>query len=76
MLAHACVFRLVDKRRVVTIVFVHVDDIFAVELKSRWTRSTIGGGRECNKFVPVLGENGTKIFPTGDIFDQFPGQMR
>ena len=44
------------------------------------TRSTIGGGGggggECNKFVPVLGGNGTNIAPTGDIFDQAPGQMR
>ena len=28
------------------------------------------GGRGCNKFVPVLGGDGTKIAPTGDIFDQ------
>ena len=35
------------------------------------------GGRGCNIFVPVLGGgNGTKIAPTGDIFDQPPGQMR
>ena len=27
-------------------------------------------------FVPVLGGNNTKIAPTGDIFDQPPGQMR
>ena len=41
------------------------------------TRSTIGGGgRGCNKFIPVLGGNGTKIAPTGDIFDQPPDQMR
>ena len=39
------------------------------------TRSTIEGGRGCNDFVPVLGGNGTKIAPTGDIFDQTPGQM-
>ena len=38
--------------------------------------STIEGGRGCNIFVPVLGGNGTKIAPTGDIFDQPPGQMR
>ena len=42
----------------------------------RVTRSTIGGGGGCNKFVPVLGGNGTKIIPTGDIFDQLPGQKR
>ena len=35
-----------------------------------------GGGRGCNIFVPVLGGNGTKIAPTGDIFDQLHGQMR
>ena len=35
-----------------------------------------GGGRGCNNFVPVLGGDGTKINPTGDIFDQLPGQMR
>ena len=41
------------------------------------TRSTIeGGGRGCNNFVPVLGGNGTKIAPTGDIFDQPRGHMR
>ena len=34
------------------------------------------GGRGCNIFVPVLGENGTKIAPIGEIFDQPPGQMR
>ena len=28
-----------------------------------------GGGRGCNKFVPVLGGNGTKTAPTGDVFD-------
>ena len=32
--------------------------------------------RGCNKFDPVLGGNGTKIAPTGDIFDQPPSQMR
>ena len=39
------------------------------------TRSTIEGGRGCNKFSPVLRGNGTKIAPTGDIFDQHPGGM-
>ena len=34
------------------------------------------GGRGCNIFVPVLGGNGTKIAPSGDIFDQPPGQMQ
>ena len=26
----------------------------------------------CNKFVPILGRNGTKIASAGDIFDQTP----
>ena len=39
------------------------------------TRSTIEGGRGCNKFVPVLGGDGTKRSSTGDIFDQPPGEM-
>ena len=29
------------------------------------SRSTIGGGRGCNKLVPVLGGDGTKIAPPG-----------
>ena len=33
------------------------------------------GGRGCNKFVPVMAGDGTKIAPTGDIFDQPPGGM-
>ena len=32
-------------------------------------------GRGCRKFVPVLGGDGTKIVPPGDIFDQPPGEM-
>ena len=36
---------------------------------------TIEGGRGCNNFVPVLRGNGTKIAPTGGIFDQPPGGM-
>ena len=39
------------------------------------TRSTIERGRGCNKFVPVLKGNGTKIAPTGDICVQPPGEM-
>ena len=39
------------------------------------TRSTIEGGRACNKFDLVLGGDGPKIAPTGDIFDQPPGEM-
>ena len=33
------------------------------------------GGRGCNKFVPVLGGDGTKTVPPGDLFDQPPGEM-
>ena len=40
------------------------------------TRSTIGGERGCNNFVPVLRGNGTKIARNGDTFDQPPGQIR
>ena len=39
------------------------------------SRSTIGGGRECNKFVPVLGGDGTRMPPSGDLFDQSPREM-
>ena len=33
------------------------------------------GDRACRKFVPGLGEDGTNIAPSGDIFDQPPGRM-
>ena len=33
------------------------------------------GGRGCDKFVPVLRGDGTKIAPPGDLFDQLPGEM-
>ena len=39
------------------------------------TRSTIERGRGCNKIVPVLRGNGTKIAPTGDICVQPPGEV-
>ena len=44
-------------------------------LSASWLPSfqRLGGGRGCNKFVPVLRGDGTKIAPTGDIFDQPPG---
>ena len=31
--------------------------------------------RGCRKFVPVLGRDGTKMAPSGDIFDQPLGEM-
>ena len=49
-----------------------LDSVPAELLKRQVQR--LGGG--CNIFVPVVGGNGTKIAPTGDIFDQPPGQMR
>ena len=39
------------------------------------TRLTIGGGRGCNNVFPVLGRDGTKNGPTGNIFDKLPGEM-
>ena len=39
------------------------------------TRSTIGEGRGCNNFAPVLGGDATKLAPTGDKFDQPPSRM-
>ena len=39
------------------------------------SRSTIGGGRGCNKFVPVLGGDGTRMAPPGDLYDQSPREM-
>ena len=39
------------------------------------SRSTIGGGRGCNKLVPVLGGDGTRMAPPGDLFDQSPREM-
>ena len=33
------------------------------------------GRGECPKFILVLGGNGTKKNPSGDIFDQHPGEM-
>ena len=32
-------------------------------------------GRGCSKFVSVLGGDGTKIAPLGDLFDQPSGEM-
>ena len=43
-------------------------------LKTQVQRLRGGGG--CNIFVRVVGGNGTKIAPPGDIIDQPPGQMR
>ena len=39
------------------------------------TRPTVEGERGCNKFVPVLGGDGMKLGPTGDISYQLPGRM-
>ena len=47
--------------------------MFAVVLTA--SRSTIGGCRGCNKLVPVLGGDGTRIALPGDLFDQPPHEM-
>ena len=50
-----------------------LDELVVILLKSR---STVGGGgRGCNNFIPVLRGDGTKMAPTGDIFDETPGEM-
>ena len=41
----------------------------------RLSRSTIGGGRRCNKFVPVLGGDGTRMAPLGDLYNQSYREM-
>ena len=46
-------------------------DIVCTVTNNILTRSTIGGGRGCNKFVPVLGGNGTQIAPTRVKCDEF-----
>ena len=43
--------------------------IWATVPLSHTTVSAIGRGRGCNIFFPVLGGNGTRIAPTGDILD-------
>ena len=52
-----------------------VSSVFLPKMGVLKIRSTIEGGRGCNKCVPVLRGNGTKIAPTGYIFDQPPGGM-
>ena len=51
-LADACVFRLMEDERVVMIIVVHVDDIFAVGERTRCDQL----GRDLNQMVPVRGE--------------------
>ena len=53
-LAYACVFRLIEERHVELIAAVHVDDTFAVGLKSRFNMFQ----DELNHMVPIknLGE--------------------
>ncbi|CAB1101635.1 unnamed protein product [Ectocarpus sp. CCAP 1310/34] len=48
-MADACVFRLMDEGRVIMIIVVHVDDIFAVGQKERCDKF----GRDLNEMVPV-----------------------
>ena len=58
-LRHACGLR--DRSR-------QIFQTLAKQGRTVESRSTIGG-RGCHKFVPVLGEDGTKIAPPGDLFD-------
>ena len=51
-------------------------NVFPAEPVGMMDKFNDWGGRECNIFVPVFGENGTKVVPTGDRFDQPSGQMR
>ena len=37
----------------------------AMDFAPGMSRSTIGGRRGCNKFVPVLGRDGTRMAPPG-----------
>ena len=68
----------------VSLIFNHSPKRFHTLYKNKCMRYNIctrqvqrlGGGRGCNIFVPVLGGNGTKIAPTGDILDEPPGQIR
>ena len=67
------------------LIFIHAPNVKCYEADWGQPQSTSviedpfndwGRGRGCNKFVPVLGGNGTKIAPTRDIFDKPPGQTR
>ena len=44
-------------------------------LRHTWRVIQQLGGRGCHKFVPVLGGDGTKTAPPGDLFDQLPGEI-
>ena len=46
-----------------------------IKTRKRPVKRLGGGGRGCNKFVPVLGGDGTKTTAIGDIFGQSPGGM-
>ena len=48
--------------------FGKVDNDSQKESFNKW------GGRGCHSFAPVLGGDGTKITPPGDLFDQPPGE--
>ena len=51
----------------------YVCTVFILIIRQK-SRSSNGGGTGRN-FVPVLGGDGTKKAPPGDIFDQPPGEM-
>ena len=39
------------------------------------SRSKIGGGQGCHKFVPVLRGDGTRVSSPGHLFDQPSGEL-
>ena len=42
---------------------------------AKGSHSPIGGGWECNNYVPAFRGDGTKIAPPGNLFDHLPGEM-
>ena len=50
-------------------------ELFGLE-GSKHEPSNDWGERGCNKFVPVLGRDGTKMAPPGHLFAQLPCEIR
>ena len=79
---HHPVFTSADERRALLLIprrgeeVCRISDVTITITRDPFNDLGGGGGGGCNNFVSVLGGNGTKIVPTGDIFDQPPGQMR
>ena len=66
-MSDVCVFPLIEDGRVAMTAVVHMMIFFS--------RSTTGGGRGCHNFVSILGGDGAKTAPPGDILDQSAGKM-